>query len=321
MPLSLRRSVVLLACAAALAAPGAGAGPAVKFLSAGRAYQGKPYSVTVAARTGKSCVLSVRYADGASQGGLLTARAVGGKASWKWNVPEVAAPGQARLTAKCGPASASRRITVVGTLVPPKIVVVKSGWSVRDRGFGATASYGLELRNTSPNVDANTVSVQVNFVLADNRLIGTATQIVPRIPAGSTYNHAGTLSFPGAAPIARLEFVIIVGAREKTLAKARPPALDNVTAIPQTGDPTWTGWVQGEVINDHPTMMLKNVQLSALLFDASGNVLGGVSGSAFNRLPPGTRQVFKLTMGADAVPYAKIASISVTALPTYETIP
>ena len=227
-------------------------------------------------------------------------------------------PGPARLTVRCGSASGSRSIVVVGTLIPPKITVVKTGWSVRQKPTGASVSYGLMLRNTSPNANALRVSVQVNFVLADNRLVGTATQIVPVISAGTTYNYAGSLQFPGAAPVAKLELVILVGQREKAQ-KLHQPAVDNVFAVPQTFDPAWTAWVQGEVINDHPTLTLKSTQLTALLFDAAGNILGGATGSAFNVLPPGTRQIFKLTSGVDSVPFAKIASVAISATPTYET--
>jgi hypothetical protein len=307
----------LLAPGAALASSGSASSPAVKFLSAGRAYQGKPYSVMVAVKTGTTCTLAARYADGVAQSGLGTAPAASGKATWKWTVPPVAAPGPARLTARCGSASAKRIITVVGTLIPPKIAVVKSGWSVRQRQVGSAVSYGVLLKNTSPNANALKVSVQVNFVLADNKLIGTATQSVPLISAGTTYNHAGSLQFPGAAPIAKLELVIIVGAREKAQ-RLREPAVDNIAAVPQSFDPAWTAWVQGEVINDHPSLALKSVQLSAVMFDVNGNVLGGATGGAYNLLPPGTRQVFKLSSGADAVPFAKVASSAVSALPTYE---
>lgn len=301
-----------------MVAAGATASSGLKFLGAKRAYQGKPYSVSVAANAGTSCTLTVRYADGARQAGLGAAQAVGGRATWKWTVPQVAAPGTATLKAKCGAARAQRQITVVGTIIPPRIVVLKSGFSVRERQLGATASYGVVLKNTSPNATALKVSVQVNFVLADSRLIGTATQFIPSINAGATYNHAGSLNFPGSAPIKKLELVVLIGAREKS----RPvpnPALDNVMAVPQTYDPAWTAWVQGEVVNSHPTKLLKNVQLSAVLFDAAGNVLGGATGSAYNRLPPGTREVFKLTNGIDAVPFTRIASISVSTIPTWET--
>jgi hypothetical protein len=294
------------------------AGPAVKFVTKARAYQGRPYSATVSARTGASCTLAVRYKDGTAQGGLAAAQAVAGRATWKWTLPPVTAPGAARLTALCGKASARQTIIVVGTLIPPKIAVLKSGWSVRQRQVGSSVSYGVVLKNTSPNADALKVSLQVNFVMSDDKLVGTATQPIPLIGAGVTYNYAGSLQFPGTAPIAKLEFVIIVGERDKAQRLHRP-AVDNVAAIPQQFDPAWTAWVQGEMINDHPSLTLKSAQLSAVLFDADGNVLGGATGTAFNVLPPGTRQVFKILNGIDSVPFARVASVAVSVVPTYET--
>jgi hypothetical protein len=310
--------VALLLPATALSAAAGGSAKTVKFVSAGRAYQGKPYTVVVASKNGTSCTLAVKYSDGDTQPGLGAARVSAGKATWKWTLPQVAAPGAARLTARCGAATGTRSIVVVGTLIPPKITVLKQGWSVRAKPVGSSVSYGLVLKNTSPNANALKISVQVNFVLADNRLVGTATQSIPMISAGSTFNYAGSLQFPGAAPITKLELVILVGQREKAQ-KLHQPAVDNVFAVPQAYDPAWTAWVQGEVINDHPTLSLRSTQLSALLFDAAGNVLGGATGSAYNLLPPGTRQIFKLTNGVDAVPYAKIASVAISATPTYET--
>lgn len=300
------------------AAAGIAGGPSLAVVSPSRAYQGKPYAVSITAkRPGVTCSLKVRYADGASQPGLGSVQAKEGRAVFKWTVPQLAAPGSAMLSARCGSASAKRRITVVGTLIPPKIVVVKNGFSVRQRPIGSAASYGVVLKNTSPNANALKVSVQVNFVLADSRLIGTTTQLIPSINAGSTYNFAGSMSFPGAAPITKLEFVILVGNREKAT-PVPSPSLANVAWIPQQFDPLWTAWLQGEVINSHPSYTLKNVQMSAVLFDAQGNVLGGATGSAYNVLPPGTRQVFKLTSSIESIPYAKIASVSISLIPTWD---
>jgi hypothetical protein len=307
--------------AVSTAAAGIAAAPSLALVAPQRAYQGKPYTVSVTVkRPGAACSLKVRYADGASQPGLGSVQAKGGSAVFKWTVPQLAAPGAAMLSARCGSASAKRRITVVGTLIPPKIVVVKSGFSVRQRQIGSAASFGVVLKNTSPNANALKVSVQVNFVLADSSLIGTTTQQIPVINAGSTYNFAGSLSFPGAAPITKLEFVILVGNREKAT-PVPSPSLANVAWIPQQFDPVWTAWVQGEVINSHPSYTLKSVQLSAVLFDAQGNVLGGATGSAFNTLPPGTRQVFKLTSSIESIPYAKIASVAISVIPTWEIPP
>ena len=314
--LARRAALVALALVVPGAALAAASGPSLKLLSAARAYQGKPYTVSVTSK-GRACSLSVRYADGAKESALAGAKGSGGLVTWKWTLPQFTAPGPALLTARCGGAKGTKKITVVGSLIPPKIVVSKSGWSVRPRAIGSTVSYGLLLKNTSPNVNALKVSVQVNFVLADSRLIGTATNQVMSIGAGETYNYAGQLAFPGGAPIAKLEFVILVGAREKA-AKVPRPGLDNVEVVPGQFDPTWTGWVQGEVVNDQVALMLKNTNLSAVLFDAGGNVLGGVTGSAYNTLPPGTRQVFKLTNGIDSIPYSKVASVSISAIPNWQ---
>lgn len=319
MEVVLRRAALI---ALALVIPGAAlaaaSGPSLKLAGSARAYQGKPYTVSVTTK-GPSCALTVRYSDGAKQAGLFGTRGADGRVTWKWTLPQLTAPGPALLSARCGAARGTKKITVVGSLIPPKIVVVKSGWSVRERAYaGASVSYGVLLRNTSPNVNATNVSVQVNFVLADNRLVGTTTQSVSSIGAGQTFSHAGQLTFPGAAPIAKLEFVILVGAREKTQKMPRP-GLDNIAVIPAQFEPAWTGWVQGEVVNDHPRLMLRSTSLSAVLFDAAGKVLGGATGFAYNPLPPGTRQVFKLTNGVDPIPYAKVASVSISTIPSWET--
>ena len=313
-----RTALVVLALAIPGAALAAASGPSLKLAGSARAYQGKSYTASVATKAA-SCSLRVRYSDGETQNGLFGARGKNGRVTWKWTLAQLTAPGKALLTARCGRSTGSRKITVVGSLIPPKILVTKSGWSVRERPFaGSTVSYGVLLRNTSPNVNAMNVNVQVNFVLADSKLIGTTAKQIPSLSAGETYNLADQLAFPGAAPIAKLELVILVGAREKAQRTPRP-GLDNVAVVPGQFEPAWAGWVQGEVVNDHTKLMLRSVSLSAVLFDAAGNVLGGATGAAYNPLPPGTRQVFKLTSGLDSIPYAKVASVAISATPSWET--
>jgi hypothetical protein len=319
-----KRSVLVAVLIAALAGATVAAGnghPAIRFHSIGRAYQGKPLTVSVAVQGSASCSLRVRYADGATQRNLSSSTPANGAASWTWTVPQIAAPGAARLTVRCGSAQAQRTITVVGTLIPPKIVVAKSGYSIRSKPFtGDSVSYGIVLKNLSPNVAAEQVSVQTNFVMANNFLVGTVTDSVASVGPGSTYNVGGSLSFPGAAPVDHLEFVILIGAKKKAKA-VHQPALDDVSAVPMSYDPAWVAWIQGEVVNDHPSLMLTNAQMSAVLFDAAGNVIGGGTGFAFGKLPPGTRAVFKIQSGVDSVPINKVASIAISVAPTYETPP
>ena len=76
--------------------------------------------------------------------------------------------------------------------------------------------------------------------------------------------------------------------------------------------------VEEIAVNDQVALMLRNTNLSAVLFDAAGNVIGGATGSAYNALPPGTRQVFKITNGIDSIPYSKVASVSISAIPNWQ---
>ena len=137
------------------------------------------------------CTLSVTYKDGAVERlGRTSARL--GVATWDWRVPEVAQPGRASLSASCvGVGSVSRLVTVVGTLIPPKIVVADQGFSVRAKSTGSEASFGLMLQNSSPNADALDVYVLINFVMADGQVIGTKAETIDAIPAGTTYAYGG----------------------------------------------------------------------------------------------------------------------------------
>ncbi len=314
-------AVFVAALASAAVAAGSNGKPAIRFLSVGRAYQGKPLTVSVAAKGSASCSLAVRYADGSTQANLRSSSPAKGTAAWTWTLPQITAPGAARLTVRCGSAQARRMVTVVGTLIPAKIVVAKSGYSIRSRPLsGDSVSYGIVLKNLSPNVAAEQVSVQTNFVKANNYLVGTVTDSVAAVGPGSTYNVGGSLSFPGAAPVDHLEFVVLIGAKKKSK-PVHQPALDDVSAVPASYDPIWVAWIQGEVVNDHPSLMLANAQLSAVMFNAAGNVIGGGTGYALGKLPPGTRAVFKIQSGVDSVPIAKVASIAISVAPSYQTPP
>lgn len=322
---SRRRTTLVFAALAVLAAlvlPGhASAGVRISFLPK-RVTQGNDATLKVSVRPTTLCKLAVRYGAGVRQQGLRAVYASRGRASWKWQVTGAAPAGQARVTVSCGRAGrASRTFIVVGWVVPARISVEKMGFSVRPRGFGSgsTVSYGVVLRNTSPNQDALRVSVLVNFVMADNHLIGTAQTSVAEIPSGAEYALGNQLSFPGAAPIARLEVVLQIGGRGRQ--SMLHPGFDNLHFEPQLFDPGWLGSIEGEVINDHPTYTLKSVSVSAVVFDRSGNVIGGGDGFAFGVLPPGAREVLKLSNGLSAIPFEQAADMMLSAVGTYDVSP
>jgi hypothetical protein len=254
-----------------------------------RVVQGNEVSMSVSVSpAGVRCSASVRYKGGKTQS-LSTVAASGGRASWKWKVERSTTPGPALVSVACGPAGrASRTLTVIGAVLPPAIRVVKSGWSVRPMiGGGSSVSYGVILANESRTRDALDVKVLVNFVMEDNRLIGSATTHVADIAAGTEHAMGGDLLFPGGAPISPWE-------------------------------PSWTGSVEGELQNDDPALTLSRAELSAVVLDAAGNVIGGGHGNAFTPVPPATRLFFKINQGLRAIPIGKAATALVSVVPTYD---
>ena len=310
-------AAAVLVCLAIFVAAADARSSKVSFTSApATALQGKLVKIAVALKpaTSTRCTLGVRYKDGAVERMVVFARK--GVAAWDWRVPEVAQPGRATLSVSCiGVGIVTKLVTVVGTLIPPKIVVADQGFSVRARSTGSEATFGLMLQNTSPNADALDVYVLVNFVMADGQAIGTKTEVIDAIPAGTTFAYGGSLRFPAAAPVARLEVVVKVGGRQRRL--IHQPLVQSIGIVPGLRDAMWVGEVNGEIINDHPSLNVSRAKLSTVVFDVNGVIVGGGSGTATALLPPGTREVFKITAGVDAIPWARAARAAVSMFATY----
>ena len=316
-----RLPALLAAAGLVLAFAGSAAGRAsgVRFVDgAHRVVQGNEISMTASVNpAGVRCAAAVRYRGGKTQN-LPSVTAAGGRASWKWKVARTAPAGQATAFVACGRAGrASRTFTVIGAVLPPAIHVVKSGWSVRPLpGSGSIVSYGVILQNEAPQRDALDVKVLVNFVMADNRLIGSATVRVSDIAAGTQHALGGELLFPGGAPIARLEVVATTGGGGPPTRIF--PGLSAVRVMPSPYEPGWAGSVEGEVQNDNPTQLLAQAELDAVVLDAAGNVIGGGHGLASAPLPPSSRMFFKISNGMRAIPIGRAASALVSVVPTYK---
>ena len=314
--ISLALIVALCAGAAAAGAFAAKAAP-LKISAPARVLQGKTAVVSVNSKS-FGCKLSVKFSNGDQQASMSPSSVVNGKVSWQWQVPQFAAAGQAKLTIACaGGGKATKPIIVVGGLIPPHVIVLKQGFSARVTGPSENVSYGLILQNTSPNGNALSVQVLVNFVMPDNHLAGTATATIPIINAASQYDLGNEISFQGAPPIARLEIVINPGGSAKS-AKNFSPAVDNVQLFPDF-DPQWLGGVEGDLINVHPTLTLDNAAMSCVILDANGNVLGGSQGGAYFKLLPGTRAFFKIANGLNPIPFNNAKSALISIIPQYET--
>ena len=139
--------------------------------------------------------------------------------------------------------------------------------------------------------------------------------MVCAIGAGSKFYLGGSITFPGLAPITRLEEVIQIGGHQKKL--FFNPTAQSIRVEPNPYDPGWVGGVGGELINDDPPWIFERGRMWGVVFDSAGNVLGGGQGYANAQMPPGTRQVFKLTQGFDAIALDKASYALVSSVPSY----
>jgi hypothetical protein len=319
------RRIAVLACAT-LVAVTASAGNAdgqssgVGVVSAPRrVIQGNTVTLRLAVRpAGARCTVDVLYANGSHQKGIGARVAKGGRVTFEWRVSRYTKPGEATVYVSCGSAGFLRRsLMVIGSVIPVKINVAKTGFSTRPMRFGGTrVSWGVLLENTSKTDNAVTVDVLVNFVMADNRLIGTTTTRIGEIRAGQTQALGGDLQFPADAPIARLEVTVQVA--ERAPATRRAPAVGAVRLLPDLYDLDFVGSVEGELANDD-RRSLRYATLSAVILDAAGNIIGGTSGSTAASMPSGARQFFKLQC-MSAVPVGRAASAIVSVEPVYDDV-
>lgn len=317
------RLVTLAALAAltltATAAGSLDAGSSLRFgFVPQRAFQGQPASLSVVVRpSGVRCAASVRYADATLQR-LPSVVARAGRASWRWQIPAKVKTGSATAAVSCGKAGkSSRGFTVAGPpSAPARVVVLKSGYSQRVVYTSRRVSFGAELSNPSPENDALGVDVQVNFIDATNRVVQTEHLAVTAIGAGTVYYLGGSTNIPDATPVSKLEVVTRIGGQQPK--KKLGPASSDILVQAQVYEPAWTAAVVGQVTNDHPTMLLRTTQISAVVYDSAGNIIGGSQGGTYGVMLPGVRSYFAASSGADAIPYDRVAAANVSALGTYE---
>jgi len=314
-------AVVLLACAAGASA-GNGAWTIRFDFVPSRVYQGLPAAVSVLVKpAGVTCDLAVRYVDGSLQAGLGRVRATSGSAKWTWSLDPSAPAGPARASVACGRAGSLTRVfTVVGsTARHSKLAIVKSGFTQRPDQFGpgSSVSYGVVLDNPSTTEDAGNVTVLVNFVDAANHVLQTATSSVSAISAATSFDLGGSASLPTQTAVSRLE--VVVQTQSFSSHRLHLPPVQNVQIVPGRYDPGFVGEIDGELVNDDAVKVLTSAQLSVVLLDASGNVVGGGTGLAFASLPPGTRAYFSATSGFSAVPMDRASVAAISLVPTYQT--
>lgn len=283
-----------------------------------KAFQGQPAALAVAVRpSGVRCTASVRYTDGRGQAlGAVVARS--GRAAWRWTLPAAARIGLATASVSCARAGRiSRTFAVSGSpAAPARVIVQKNGFSQRVRFSSREVSYGLVLANPSPEKDALDVSVLVNFVDATNRVVKTDTTSVAGVAAGSQYFLGSSTTIPDGTPVSKLEIVTRIGGQAPKSVHYAPTA--DVQVLQSLYDLGFVGAVQGQMTNDLPSFVLSNAQVSAVIFDPAGEVIGGGTGYGSAALLPGVRAYFQASLGLSAVPIDRAATAGVSVSGRYE---
>jgi hypothetical protein len=303
-----------------LAGSATAATPSLRFSSfPTRALPGGSATVTVAiTRAQDVCTLRVSYAKGAAQAGLSPRTTTGRRVTWTWKLAANTHAGQAKATVVCkSSGKISRSMMVVGAVLPPKIDVVKQGFSIKTPRYGGdSVSYGVMLANHSKTSDALEVTVLVNFVNAKNEVIASDSTAIPVIRAQGNYALGKSVTFPGRGPVARLEIAVRVVGKQPSV-RGPLPSLANMRILANPTDPAWLGSIEGEISNQAPKLVLSSAAISVVVFDAAGNVLGGGTGSAYASIPSGARHFIKLTTGLESIEAEKAATAQYSISPLY----
>ena len=277
-----------------------------------RVVQGNDAKIEVAVRNGTRCTLSFRYKNRAYQKASAPRSRAAARLRGSGRCRRARSPAPpARIS--CGAAgSATRTIVVVGSVIPASLTVLKQGFSVKPRRFaGADASWGVIVKNTSPQSDAERHGA---------RELRDAGQQADRLgdrphrphPREHGTRSAATSASPGVPPVSRLEIVAQIGESGRAArtfgARERPhpprPLRGGLGGLGRGRDP------ERQRREDDGARACSTVVL-----DASGNV-GGQTGNAMASLPPGSRQFFKIS-GMRGVTFSNAASAIVSVNPSY----
>lgn len=324
MPLRIFCSTVLLALVAVM--PASAAHRSAAGISPGLVHRGQKttLSVRVPGFTGR-CIATLSFSNHhALRTSWHTPR--NGRVTFVVRVPSTAPVGPGDWLVQCGVGTSRGTFVVVGVrsktkaVAAPRVVVASQGFSQRPDpyGPGSNLSYGIVLRNTSAAEDADNVYVIVNMVAADGSLLGSKSQTVGLVPAAGTYALGDSLGLRTQTAASHLEIVVRVLAHQPKQPNPMPD-LANVRLEPSQYDQGFVGEVDGEVVNDTSTKTLSSASMSIVVLDASGNPVGGGTGSLYAAVPSGARFVFTASSGFNAIPLDKAATVLVSLAPRYTT--
>jgi hypothetical protein len=314
---------VALAALAVTAASASAANHAAAGVSPGLVHRGQKvtFSFTTPAKA-KSCYVSMTFANGGHDR-TSNQRPRNRRVVWVGTIASTAPLGQAQYVAYCDKKFLARGSFVIvdakstSTDTTPRVVVDKQGFSQRNQayGTGSDLSYGLILHNLSTTEDAQNVYVIVNMVAANGELLGSKSLTVKLVPAGGTYALGDTFGLRTQVPVTSLELTVRVTAHSPKTAHPMPDVA-NVRLVPSQFDPGWLGEVDGELVNDTSPQTLGFTNISVVVFDSSGNPVGGGTGMSSASIPYGSRFVFLAQSGFSAIPLDKAASVVISLDPS-----
>jgi hypothetical protein len=310
--------------ALALSATTATAAP-TRAAAAPTVHRGQPATISVRTSTKAACNTSVTYSDGVIQDTGVK-RPHAGRVVWTVRVPTNAALGAAHWHVACGlkfkasgawivaPVSGS---TPPGQPAQPPVLVDKYGFRQRNSATGGSnVSYGLFLHNTSQTQDATNVYVLINFVTASGELAATVTKTVDVVYANTVWALGDYMALRTQEAVVKLEITVKVQSHRPTQAYTLPHFV-NVRILPGQYDSGFVGEVDGEIVNDSSPETLQSANLSIVLLDANGNIVGGGSALSYIPLPSGSRAVFLAQSGFNSIPWGEATQAVISVSPTY----
>ena len=308
-------AVVTVLCLAVASGPAAKAGYISFSGLPSTVYEGQKTTIKVYVRPASPlCVLTIRYTGGRTD--RRQQAAPKGNASWTLRVPNVP-PGTATVTVTCKGAGTVRDTMLVQwALQAPLLSVGQTGWSQRNLPLstGSLVSYGLVLRNERARFDAIYVTVLVNFVDAENRVLGSSRRTLVRVPASFTVYVGGLQSLPTQTPVARLETVVGPAKSAQRVASA-PPLISDVVIAPDRAG-TYVDSVRGQLLNAYQSPM-RSADIGIVLLDSAGNIVGGGFTHALGPISNGARVFFSAAFTFRPIPVGNATSALVSAVPTY----
>lgn len=282
-------------------------------------YEGQKATITltVGSNTSVACTLTIRYAG--KRVDRFTRPSLDGHITWQIRVPAVP-PGPAKLVASCGKlGSATAQVLVQWALQTPKLTVTKKGFIETFDSSNGTVSYGLAIHNERERFDATGIAFLVNFVDADNRVLGTDHVGIGRIPAGTTVYRGAQVGVPyGQNDLVNRIEIVLVRATSSQRVPSTPVLISDVQLVPGGPQSARIDSVRGQLLNQSK-LQLKGADLGIIILDAAGNVIGGGTGSGGGPLSLGAREFFSSCCSYGKILFANAASVLISAVPSYDT--